>query len=116
MVRIPRSLVAWFVAFGLLLNGLMPLVAHATTKTGFAPMAICSASTGKSETLETPAASHLHCTYCCTGTDDSPLPSKPAHSPAYLELTFESPQVAPPSPRIAAIHGLAQPRAPPIHA
>jgi hypothetical protein len=113
MSRTSRPFAAWFIMFSLLLNGLMPLVAHATATTRFASMAICSNAADKSEAPAKPT-SHPHCAYCCTGLDGSPLPSDAANYPTFIAASFASPQPASTTPRIASIAGIAQSRAPPF--
>jgi hypothetical protein len=85
MNPLQRSFAAWLVILSLLLGGLTPLVAQAGAQGGPAAMTICSTSIHKPG--QAPAktdAAHVHCVYCCGGTDDTPILQRTFIVAAYI--------------------------------
>lgn len=79
MSRQSRSFTCWLVLFGLVLNGLMPLVSYAALKANpQATMEICSVSGQiKPDVLGDHKLTHAQCSLCCLGFD-TPLERSPA--------------------------------------
>jgi hypothetical protein len=107
-----RSLIAWFAACSLLLNGVLPLAAQAAPS--LPAMAICSAGSGTAPAISGKSLTRLtHCLDCCSGNHQPGLPelvAAPLHAaraaqplPAARSLPFRRGQ-----PLLRT-----QPRAPP---
>jgi hypothetical protein len=85
MNPLQRPFAAWLVLLSFVLGGFAPLVAQAGAQGGPAAMTICSTSIHKpAQAPAKPDAAHVHCVYCCGGTDDTPIAQRAFIAHAYI--------------------------------